>query len=151
MFIIPPAKSVGKRVIPSTPPNSLPLRKLYLEKITKIILANYLEQGWVKWDIRCFSVPKGTSDIRLVYDGTSSGINEIVWVPSFFLPTSVSLGRQLQVNTYQMDLDIGEMFLNFPLYVGIRKYCGVNLSRFEEIDKNFGASCFHWNQTWIGF
>jgi len=152
MFMLSqPSKKDGKRIIKSSPPSSLPLRKLYIEKITKIITSNYLELGWVKWCIRCFGVSKGPFDIRLVFDGTKSGINAIVWVPSFFLPTSGSLGRQLQVNTYQMDLDIGEMFLNFPLFLSIRKLCGVDLSLFDEIVKEFGSSFFRWCRTWMGF
>jgi len=112
----------------------------------------YLEQGYVHWDIRFFGVAKGTEDIRLVYDGTSSGINQAVWAPSFFLPSSVSLSRILQVNTYQLDMDIGEMFLNFPLHQNIKPYCGVNLTSFTDDLKTLsGQTRFRWNRTWMGF
>ena len=139
----------SRKVCKSDPPISNELKALQVEKLSRIIQTNYLEPGFVKWDIRCFGVPKGDTDIRLVYDGTSSGVNDIVWAPSFFLPTSVSLSRQLQIGTYQMDVDIGEMFLNFPLHASMRPFCGVNLSKFLEIYLQFNESCYRWNRTWI--
>ena len=38
-------------------------------------------------------------------------------------------------NTYQMDEDIGEMFLNFPMLVSFQQFCGVNLTKFDELKK----------------
>ena len=53
-----------------------------------------------------FEVPKGLTDIQMVYNGTKSGLNDILWAlwfilwaPWFPLPTIGS--------------DVGEMFLNF--------------------------------------
>ena len=117
LFITQDLKKLDRLVIPSTPPDDPKLRKLYVEKIRRIILANYIMPGFVKQDIRCFGVSKGDDDIRLVYDGTKSEVNSLVWVPNFFLPSSISLARMLMPNTYQMDEDIGEMFLNFPMLV----------------------------------
>jgi hypothetical protein len=37
------------------------------------------------------SVFQKGSDIHMVYDGTSSGLNDVLWVPSFPLPTANSL------------------------------------------------------------
>jgi hypothetical protein len=34
-----------------------------------------------------FSVSKGEDDIRMVFNGTESGLNASTWVPSFWLPT----------------------------------------------------------------
>ncbi len=34
-----------------------------------------------------FDVPKGTDDIRMVYNGTVNGFNESIEVPRFGLPT----------------------------------------------------------------
>jgi hypothetical protein len=76
-----------------------------------------------------FDVPKGDTDIRMVYDGTSSGLNEALWAPSFWLPTTDSAMRMYDYATYCVDLDLGEMFLNFPMDPTIRPYAGVDLSQ----------------------
>jgi hypothetical protein len=34
-----------------------------------------------------FSVTKGDVDIRMVYDGSKSGLNAVLWAPWFALPT----------------------------------------------------------------
>ena len=148
----------AKRVSPTVPPELPHIRKLFLEKVVRIMLVKHIEGGFVRWDIRCFKVPKGEFDIRLVYDGTSGGVNLIVWVRSFFLAMSRSLGRLLVVGTYLCDLDIGEMFCNFPLDVFIRSFCGVNLSRFDELDNQIGDNIvihpekrFRHCRTWMGF
>ena len=112
------------------PPKNLQLRKFYLEKFVRTIDANYIHGRHVRWDIRCFGVPKGDLDIRLVCNRTSSRINKLVWAPSFFLATSLSLSRLVAMHTYQMDLDAGEMFLNFILQKLLRAFCRINLSSF---------------------
>ena len=89
----------SKKVLKSSPPSDRRLKSLYLDKLQRVVDVGYLESGYVRWDIRLFGVPKGEEDIRIVYDGTSSGINDEVWAPSFFLPSSVSLARILEVNT----------------------------------------------------
>ena len=33
-----------------------------------------------------------------------------------------------------MDMDVGEMFPNFPLHVAARAFCGVNLTRFDDLN-----------------
>jgi len=141
-------RSTNKFLI-SKPLPDLSLRSSYLDKIRRILATGYLETGCVRWDIRFFPVPKGEDDIRIVYDGTSSGVNEAVWAPSFFLPTSVSLARLLEPGTYQMDMDVGEMFHNFPLHSSIRPYCGVNLMAFKEL--SLKESTLRWTRLWMGF
>ena len=49
-------------------------------------LKNYIEPGTVDSLIHYFYVPKGLKDIRMVYNGTSSGLNDAVWAPHFGLP-----------------------------------------------------------------
>ena len=99
-------------------------------------------------DISFFGVPKGDDDIRMVYDGMKSRINSATWAPSFFLPTSITLTRILDPYSYQMDMDVGEMFLNFPLDVNLRKFCGVNLANVG-LDKLDGR--YRWSVLWMGF
>ena len=76
-----------------------------------------------------FSVPKGEDDVRMVYDGTKSGLNKAMWVPRFPLPTADSHLRALEPGTFCADSDIGEMFLNFILHEGVRSLCGVDFSK----------------------
>ena len=78
LFITQDLKKLDRLVIPSMPPDDPKLRKLYVEKIKRIILANYIMPGFVKRDIRCFGVSKGDDDVRLVYNGTKSRVNSLV-------------------------------------------------------------------------
>jgi hypothetical protein len=82
-------------------------------------------------------VQKGPEDIRLVYDGTKSGLNESVFAPWFALPTIDSMSRWVIAGAWLADNDHGEMFLNFPLDPDLRRYCGVDLSQlFPELIKD---------------
>ncbi len=91
-----------------------------------------VDKGYIAWGrvdslTGYFSVPKGTSDIRLVYDATKSSLNTAIWVPSFALPTADTFTNLLEPETWMMDLDLGEMFLNFPLDIDLQPYCGIDL------------------------
>ena len=130
-------------------PSSEALKVLIEEKINRIIAVRHLGSGYVHWDIRFFDVPKGDSDIRIVYNGTDNGINLEVWTPTFYLLTSLSLSRLLEPRTYQMDMDIGEMFPNFVLNRDVRAYCGVNV---KGLDLDDATSERHrWDRIWMGF
>ena len=50
-----------------------------LEKLHDIRDKGYVETGEVTSLISFFEVLKGESDIRMVYDGTKSGLNEQLW------------------------------------------------------------------------
>lgn len=79
--------------------------------------------------ISFFAVPKGLDNIRIIYNGTSSSLNEVMWVPRFLLPTLSRHLRQVGPQTYMADSDLGEMFLNFPLHWILKELCGVDLSQ----------------------
>jgi hypothetical protein len=68
-------------------------------KVEKVIKRRYMARVTtglkLKSLIKYFAVPKGIDDIRIVYDGTASGLNDAVWAPSFWLPTIDSLVRAL--------------------------------------------------------
>ena len=49
-------------------------------------LKNYIETGPVDNLIHYFYVAKGPHDIRMMYNGTNSGIDKAVWDPHFGLP-----------------------------------------------------------------
>jgi hypothetical protein len=48
----------------------------------------------------------------MVYDSMRSGLNNAIWVPRFLLPTVNTMIRAGDENTFMVDMDIGEMFLN---------------------------------------
>jgi len=103
-------------------------------KLGKVIERRYVAKGnevedWTSF----FSVPKGADDIRMVYDASRSGLNAALWVPGFPLPTTNTHLRSVEPGTWLADLDIGEMFLNFPLHESLRTLCGVDLSQYGEI------------------
>ena len=64
-------------------------------KVEKVIRRRYMTRVTtglkLKSLIKYFAVPKGLDDVRIVYDGTASGLNDAVWAPSFWLPTIESL------------------------------------------------------------
>ena len=70
---------------------------------------------------------KVVDEIRMVYDTTKSGLNDIVWAPWFTLPTIEAELRLIDSGTYMADCDAG-FFLNFMLYPCIRSYVDVNFS-----------------------
>ena len=107
-----------------------------VKKLDKVLSRGYISPGLVVSLTSYFAVPKGGLDIRLVYDGTSSGLNEALWAPSFWMPTSESAVRVISFYSYLFDSDIGECFLNFPNDKKLRKYCGVDLSPFKGLLKS---------------
>lgn len=70
-------------------------------KLDVMLRRSYLEAGFVRNTVPFFSVPKGDDDIRVVFDGTSCGLNETLWSPNFFLPTARSAALHLTTS----DLD----------------------------------------------
>ena len=119
-------------------------------KITKIVKRGYLEKGYVRSLINFFAVPKGESDIRIVYDGTKCGLNQIVWAPNFHLPMVDSLLDISSTSTWFADMDLGEMFLNYNLDSRLRPYSGVDVSNVlgnGDDDKLW----LRWNRTLMGF
>ncbi|KAI2505417.1 hypothetical protein MHU86_9030 [Fragilaria crotonensis] len=94
-----------------------------------MFLRSYLEEGYVESKVHFFGVPKGEDDIRVVFDGTSSGLNECLWAPNFYLPTSRAASTMLTFSTWMADADFGEMFHNFPMPERIRKSSGVDTTQ----------------------
>ena len=121
-------------------------------KLQKARGNGYIKPGKVTSLIRYFGVPKGENDIRLVYDGTASGFNDAVWTPNFGLPTIDSLIRATDGNTWMVDLDIGEMFLNFMMVEEARELVGVDITPLfpEEIKDNKHVIWERWERCGMG-
>ncbi len=76
-----------------------------------------------------FSVDKGATDIRMVYNGTSCGLNNTLYSPHFGLPTVRETLRAILPGFYQCDLDVQDQFLNYKLHKSLREYSGVDVHR----------------------
>ena len=130
--------------------------KLVAAKIDGMLHKRYLEEGVVRSNVHYFTVPKGEEDVRVVFDGTSSGLNEALWAPNFFLPSSRAASVLLTFSTWLADVDFGEMFHNFFVANRIRKYSGVDVSPLIsalqtplERDKR-GARVVRWTRLFMG-
>jgi hypothetical protein len=131
-------------------PESYPVQQaLMVDKLLKVIERRYFEYGDIISLTQFFKVSKGEFDIRMVYNGTSSGLNDWLWVPWFPLPTITMLAREVEVGTHMGYLDVGEMFLNFILEFRARVRTGVDLTQFivfsETADKD--TPCFKYCAT----
>ena len=111
------------------------------EKLQKVLDRGYLDNDeWIVSLTSYFDVPKGEDDIRMVYDGTKCGLNDAVWIPSFFLPSVQTHLRAVEEGTYMCDVDVGEMFLNFMAHPSLRKYLGVDLTPYSNLDLSVMSS-----------
>ena len=108
--------------------------RLMRQKVVKVRKRGYIEAAEVLSLSHMFPVPKGDDDIRMVYNGSSCGLNEQLWAPHFGLPTVTHTLRSLEEGFFQADLDIGEMFLNFTLHEELRKFSGVDITHMRSDD-----------------
>ncbi|KAL7564651.1 hypothetical protein ACA910_009338 [Epithemia clementina (nom. ined.)] len=101
-----------------------------------------------------FDVPKGYDNIRMVDNGTSAGLNASLWAPSVWLPTAATALRNVSYYSYCVDMDLGEMFLNFPLDTSIRPYSGIDLRPVFPLlspkAQGRGAERMRWNWNFMG-
>jgi hypothetical protein len=111
------------------------IKDLVLNKLKKVRGRRYIAPGHVVGLICFFEVPKGECDIRMVYNGSESGLNECMWVPRFILPTVQTHLRGVGPDTYMSDVDLGEFFLNFILHQTIRPYTGVDFTKYFPNEK----------------
>jgi hypothetical protein len=109
-------------------PENILQRQQLKEKIAKVIARGYITTGFVKSLTGFFAVPKGTEDIRVVYDATKSGLNNAIWTPNIFLPTATSVPNNASGDTFFGDIDLGEMFLNYFLDPRLRPRAGVDVT-----------------------
>ena len=129
------------------------LKELLIRKLRKVRERGYISRRDIISLTTFFGVKKGAQDRRVVYNGTESGLNDAVWVPSFWLPTPRTHFRQVTEETQMGDLDVGEMFLNFPLHPDMVPYCGVDLSLYfpDEIPPGEDHLWEAWTRTGMGF
>jgi hypothetical protein len=127
------------------------IRKKVVEKIATVRKRKYIAVGYVALLTDFFSVPKGDRDICMVYNGTSSGLNDVLWVPSFPLPTVDSLLCAVHPDTWMADTDLGEMFLNFVLHETLRELAGVDVTHYREDSEDSKDVCWErWMRCAMG-
>ena len=102
-------------------------QELMRAKVVKVHQLDYIREGAVTSGTSFFSVDKGATDIRMVFNGTSCGLNEIIYAPHFGLPTVKETLRAMLPGFYQCDLDVQDQFLNFKLHKLLWEYSEVDV------------------------
>ncbi|KAI2495940.1 hypothetical protein MHU86_18550 [Fragilaria crotonensis] len=126
------------------------VRALVEDKIEGMKRRYYLESvGHVSNSLDYFAVPKGDEDIRVVFDGTSCGLNDTLWAPNFFLPSASSAAMLLTFQTWMSDMDFGEMFHNFPMEEKLRRCSGVEVET-KSCGGSRAVSMLRWTRLFMG-
>ena len=139
-------------VKPQAIPTNIVKLGLMQDKVQKVRDRRYVSPGKVISLMNVFDVPKGADDIRLVYDGTKSRLNDNLWAPWFPLPMVESLLRSIDCTTWLGDNDIGEQFHNFCLHPQLQAYCGIDLTKLfpEQLEKGKAVMWERWNRAPMG-
>jgi hypothetical protein len=102
------------------------------QKVNEVLKARYMtkcQPDTLRALMFMFDVPKGEIDVRMVYDGSKSGLNAALFAPWFSLPTVETMACTLLPGHWCADHDYGDHFFNFPLHALLQVYCGVDLSQ----------------------
>jgi hypothetical protein len=118
-------------------------------KLEAVRAKGYIAEGDVRSLTSYFAVPKGSDDIRMVYDATASGLNDALWAPNFWLPSAEGLVEAMEVMSWMGDLDMGEQFLNFLLHPDLQQYCGIDLRPFAG-DERKATLWLQWTRCMMG-
>ena len=128
------------------------VKKQVVSKLNKVRTLGYIEKGKVDSLTSFFAVPKTDTDIRMVYDATVSGLNDVVWAPWFALPTVRTHLRAVGPHTFMGDNDLGDHFLNFILADKFRRLAGVDLQHYFPDELNPGKTLWErWARALMGF
>ena len=132
-------------------------QELMRAKVVKVRRLGYIKAGAIKSGTSFFSVEKGATDIRMVYNGTSCGLNDILYAPHFGLPTVRATLWAILPGFYQCDLDVQDQFLNYKLHRSLREYSGVDVQGVRSLateDASWEAlrpaRWEHWERNWMG-
>jgi hypothetical protein len=107
-------------------PKDPAMKSKMIDKWVHIVDRAYVKPGPVSSLTGSFPVPKGENDLRMVYDATKCGLNSQLWSPNFMLPTIDMTLRHVDHKGWFGDIDLGEMFLNFPLDRQLRPFVGID-------------------------
>jgi hypothetical protein len=121
-------------------------------KLQEPLQRRYIERGPIQSLTGYFAVPKGDSNIQMVYDASKSGLNAALWVPSFGLPDAVPLTDLLTTESWMSDINLGENFLKFPLHADLQPFCGIDLRPVFQPDAPKGSKTLwmRWTRCMMG-
>ena len=105
--------------------------------ISKLVTRGYIKEVVILAQTSLFSVPKGTADIRMVFDAIISGLKDSLWAPKFMLPSMSILLMMVGPEMHMFDLDVGKMFYEFRLLSVLANLCGVDLGYFMGYKKDW--------------
>ena len=93
------------------------------------------------------------NEVRIVYNGTKSGLNDSVYVPLFSMPMVGIYLQSVKAGTYMSDYDVDEIILNFMLEPSVSPHAGVNLSQYflKEVARKGKKSKRCWSMTMMRF
>jgi hypothetical protein len=138
--------------VPQRPEPDSSLRERICKKLDVPLSRRYIAPGKVLSLTSFFSVPKGESDLRMVYDASRSGLNATLWAPNFQLPMSETLTDLLDSSSWMRDLDLGEHFHNFPLHEKLQEYCGIDVRPYfrTELEPKGKTMWLRWVRCMMG-
>ena len=79
-------------------------------------------------------MPKGDSDIRLVYDLTDCGPNESLWDPNLYIPSVDHILDTANHSSWFVDFDAAEMSHNYKLSKKANTSVGVYVSWAKKLE-----------------
>ena len=131
--------------------------ELMRAKVVQVRRRGYIRTGAVTSGTHYFCVDKGETDIRMVYNGTSCGLNAYLHAPHYGLLSVKHTMRALREGYYQCDMDVGEQFLNYKLHKDLRLLSGVDVREVRSrnpADASWEASrpgnWERWERNWMG-
>ncbi len=135
------------------PPLKPEEKEVLRKKIIKFVERNYIAplSGKIMSLIKCFAVPKGTDDWRIVFHARANKLNNCVWTPSFCLPTVNSLLHITDESTLMQDMDVGKMFLNFQLHPNTMRFAAVDLGPLDFTTDECPHRWMCWTRNLMGF
>jgi hypothetical protein len=108
--------------------------ELMQAKVVQVRQRNYIRPGEVVSGTCYFCVDKGTSDIRMVYNGTRCGLNAHLHTPHYGLLSIKHMLRALREGYYQCNLDVDKQFLNIKLHESLRELLGMDVREVRSKD-----------------
>jgi hypothetical protein len=115
-------------------------------KAVQVRQRGYIKPGEVVSGTHYFCMDKVTSDIRMVYNGTSCSVNTCLYTPHYGLLSVKHTLQALQEEYYQCSLDVREQFLNYKLHVRMRQLLEVDTHKVQSWDPVNGP----WEATRVG-
>jgi hypothetical protein len=140
------------------PPLKPAKQQVLRKKVKKFLKRKYVApyQGQISSLIKYFAVPKGiingeVQDWRTVFHAGANKLNNVVWIPSFGLPTVNSLLCIMDIQSLMEDRDAEEMFLNFHLHINATRYAGIDIGPLDFTIKECPYCWVCWTQNFMGF